>query len=419
VSTSLQIWCALWAGLLIAAGASVVAPATAGAVTTRFDANGTIYVNGMKSFPIGLSEPPPRAGRTPEGGDALTEVTSSGVRLFRVLPLHYDWGVGAGSTAGDIAYVRAWNAAATARGAMTWVSLRNLSRAQAGTPQSQTLNTVVTALRGDPGLGMWKSTDEPNLHDVPASSLRFAFTTTRKLDPAHLWVTVEAPIRPLSAIRPYSYVTNVHGVDVYPVRWGLANPPLHSVGEWTAGMRTMSPGRPIFTTLQICASTSDDPSGSGRFVLPTRIQERFMMYDAIMNGARGLIFYGGRNPTCYSARDASLGWNWTFWYSVLKRLLGEIRPGGPVHPALLVPTTGLGMGTSDPYTRIMSRVSGDTIYVIAARRGLGTRRVTMRGLPLGVHGGRRLDGKPFGVSNGQFSDTFARYNVHVYRFPRP
>jgi hypothetical protein len=418
VSIASDIRSVLRSVALVAAGMGLVSPATAGAVTTHFDVNGSIYLDGVKSFPIGLSEPPPRAAVTPLGGDALAEVTASGVNVFRVLPLHYDWGVGSGSTAGDIAYVQAWNDAATEHGAMTWVSLRNLSQAQEGTPEAQTLDEVVNALRADPGLGMWKGMDEPNVHRVPASLLRHAFTTTRTLDPNHLWVTIEAPIAPLSAVKPYSSVTNVHGVDVYPVKWGVARPTLHSVGAWTAGVRAMSPGHSIMTTLQICASTSDDPAGSGRFVLPTRMQERFMMYDAIMNGARGLMFFG-RDPRCYAPSDAALFWNWTFWYRVLKPLLAEIKPGGPTRPALLVPTTGLGMRTSDPYTRIMSRVSGDTIYVIAARRGLGLRRVTMRGLPLGVHGGRRLDGRWFAVRSGQFSDVFGRYAVHVYRFPRP
>ena len=64
--------------------------------------------------------------------------------------------------------------------------------------------------------------------------------------------------------------------------------------------------------------------GSGRFAIPSLGQERYMAYDAIINGARGLLFYGGHNPHCYRAQDRALGWNWTFWSQVLKPLLSEI-----------------------------------------------------------------------------------------------
>ena len=57
----------------------------------------------------------------------------------------------------------------------------------------------------------------------------------------------------------------------------------------------------MWTTLQVCASGSYD--SSGRFVLPTFAQERYMLYDAILNGARSLAFYGGNNPNCWTASD--------------------------------------------------------------------------------------------------------------------
>jgi hypothetical protein len=77
------------------------------------------------------------------------------------------------------------------------------------------------------------------------------------------------------------------------------------------------------------------------------------------------------------------------------------------------------MSTSDPSTQIISRVTGHDIWVIAARSGRNTRRVTLRGLPLGVRHGQRLDGKAFNVRGGALSDVFGHHRVHVYRFTRP
>ena len=44
-----------------------------------------------------------------------------------------------------------------------------------------------------------------------------------------------------------------------------------------------------------------------------------MIYDAIINGARSLAFYGGNIYRCWDDRDEGLGWNWTFWDDVLER----------------------------------------------------------------------------------------------------
>jgi hypothetical protein len=74
------------------------------------------------------------------------------------------------------------------------------------------------------------------------------------------------------------------------------------VGEWPATVASVTPDRSVWTTLQVCASGSSDPDGSGAFVIPTRHQERFMIYDEIINGARNLAFYGGNLPPAAGTR---------------------------------------------------------------------------------------------------------------------
>ena len=38
-----------------------------------------------------------------------------------------------------------------------------------------------------------------------------------------------------------------------------------------------------------------------------------MTYEAIINGARGLLYFGGNNAKAMTPADLELGWNWTFW----------------------------------------------------------------------------------------------------------
>ncbi|MFN2467270.1 MAG: hypothetical protein ABR521_03955 [Gaiellaceae bacterium] len=401
----------------------------AGATNTRPDASGTILLDGSKIFPIVLSKGPPRDGTTPLGGNALDEVVGAGANFFKVGPPTTVW------TNADIDDAVQWDRAVAARGVYTWINLSTLSRAQPGSAQDTILQRVITTLKGDAtgsaGLGMWKGADEPWWGGVPASALRFAYCrgTSRgdpswcagepPLDSEHLWVTIQAPRGTAADLAPYSAVTDTHGVDVYPVTFGNADPDLHGVGRWTSTIRSVTPSASVWTVLQVCASGSHN--GTGSYVLPTRLQERYMMYDAIINGARSLGFYGGNNPNCYTSTDSAHGWNWTFWYTVLKGLIQEINASSPLAPALVDPGSNQVLSTTDSTTQAIRRdgANGD-YWVIAARSGAGTRDVTIGGLPSSIASGTvYTEGRSVEVENGSFTDSFDRWGVHVYRFAPP
>jgi len=380
--------------------------------TTTHDPHGTVLVDGVARFPIGLSPPPPPGALTPVGGDALDEVVGAGVTFLRVGPPRGQWDDDALTDA------ESWNAAAAARGIHTWIALGELAHAQPDTPDDAQLQQVVTTLKDSPGFGIWKGQEEPLVRGWTAPLLQHAFDVTRAIDPDHLFAIIEAPRGTAGDLAPFSGVCTGHGVDVYPVSFGDADPDLGQVGRWTRTIRSITPGRAVFTTLQICFSGSDDPAGSGAFVLPTHRQARYMTYDAIINGARGLIFFGGAIPHCFLPSDAALGWNWTFWNDVLARLVAEIGPHARLHPALLVPDTGPRLRTDDATTEISSRSVGEgDVWVMAARSGRGTRDVTIRGLPATITRGRHYrSNRPVTVRHGAFTDSFAQWDVHVYHF---
>jgi hypothetical protein len=379
---------------------------------TTHNSRGTVLVDGVASFPIGLSRPPPMGGRTPAGADSLDEVVGAGITFLRVGPHLGDW------TDAAIADAESWNAAAAARGVYTGIALGDLAHAQPGTRHDARLHEVVTTLRDSPGLGMWKGEDEPFWNGRPATSLQHAYDATTAIDPDHLFVIVEAARGTAADLAPYSAVCSVHGVDIYPVAFGKPNPNLSRVGRWTHTLRSITPKRTVFTTLQICFSGSDDPAGSGAFVVPTHRQARYMVYDAIINGARGIVFFGGHIPHCHSHADAALGWNWTFWDGVLKRLVAEIGPHGALYPALLVPGTGPRLATDDRATEICSRrVDEADIWVMAARSGPGTRDVTITGLPDTITKGTHYRSRrPVTVRRGKFTEPYSQWDVHVYHF---
>jgi hypothetical protein len=379
--------------------------------TTSHDSHGTVLVDGVATFPIALSPPPPHGAESPAGSDALGDVVDAGVTFLRVGPRHGQWNDDA------LADAEAWNDAAAAQGVHTWIALGELAHAQPDTPDDAQLQQIVSTLKDSPGFGIWKGQEEPFTRGFPAVSLQHAFDATGALDPDHLFVIIQAPRGSASDLAPYSAVCSGHGVDIYPVAFGDADPDLSRVGRWTRTIRSITPGRAVFTTMQICFSGSDDPAGSGAFVLPTHRQARFMAYDAIIDGARGVTFFGGNNLACQSPADAALGWNWTFWDDVLKGLVAEIGRHGRLYPALLVPDTGPAVRTDDPGTEICSRQAGETIWVIAARRGSGRRDVTISGLPDTITRGRHYrSNRPVAVRRGAFTEPFSQWDVHVYHF---
>jgi hypothetical protein len=416
--------------VVVAASAAFgVLAGTARSATTTFDPGGTIRVNGQPTFPIVLSPGPALGSSTPWGTNGLAETVAAGVNVFRT-------GAGGIWSNADLQSALAWDRATAALHVYTWPNLGGYSQALPGSTTDAALADVVNTLTDDPSgraIAMWKGRDEPWWSDIQPDALQFAYcrVTSRgdpswcdgevPLDPSQLWVTIEAPRGTAADLAPYSSVTDIHGVDIYPVTLRAPSPDLQRVGRWTASLGSVSPLSPVWTTLQICASGSFDRT-TGSFILPTYQQERYMAYDAILNGARALTFYGGNNTNCFSRSDSQYGWNWTFWQNVLKPLVQQLSASSAFAPALVnsaktpaVTTGGKGMETA-----LREGTSVDDLWLIAARNGPGTRTVTFKGLPQWVHRGSvYTEDRAVTASKGSLRDRFAQWDVHVYHFVEP
>ena len=94
-----------------------------------------------------------------------------------------------------------------------------------------------------------------------------------------------------------------------------------------------------------------------------------MIYDAIINGARGLAFYGGNFTRCQTATDQALGWNWTFWTDTLADLIREINASSPLASVLVKPASAGSPTATDPTTEVISRHGrgSNELWVMAAR----------------------------------------------------
>jgi hypothetical protein len=417
-------------------------------------ATGVLKIAGKSVFPIGLSNPPPIGKRAPSGKFGLQELAAAGATFIRT-----GGEVWSGEfLEGQIANERKLQDAAADHGLRCWLRLGNLGdlpERKAGQPPSlteQLLARLVGAFKAHPGLLAYKGVDEPRNpfrgeNWVRPAGLVRAYQRVKALDPDHPVVIIQAPRSPVSQLVPYRNAFDITGVDIYPVGYPPGthsdsdNKEISVVGEMARKMRQAAGGKPVWMTLQIAWSgtspTKTNPDRVPRW--PTLHQQRFMTYQAIVNGARGVNYFGGHLTQLTTPADAEAGWNWTFWERTLRPVVRELA-SADLAPALVAPNEQQSVKTrgGNPDIELVTRRTARYLYVIAVRRGGPTSVVHFVGLP------PRKDGKPitFGralfeytqqpppppiepghqahrrveVKDGTFHDWFAPNDVHVYRF---
>jgi hypothetical protein len=259
-------------------------------------------------------------------------------------------------------------------------------------------------------------------------------------------VITQAPLGTAAILTPFRPAFDITGAPVYPVSYppgvhtDRPNKDISVVGDVTRKMVTAAGGKPVWTTLQIAWSgvirNKQHPGRVPRF--PTLHEERFMAYQAIVAGARGLAFFGGDLTTVMRPRDAKFGWNWFFWQTVLHPLIIELTSPS-IGPALTAPNapTQVKAGAGD--VNVLTRREGRTLYVIAVRRSpTATSKVAFSGLPRRRGGAHLSRGevvfdyvqRPLSppvdptkqafrlvtVTNDGFQDWLGPHDARVYRF---
>ncbi len=387
-------------------------------------------------FPIGLSDPPPMDGTALNSGlNAWAEIAAAGVSFVR----NYTVWTAAGVDEQLLTVAQELDAAPN-HGLQLWIGLAGVDN---DLTQVSLLERIVATFKGHPGLGAWKGADEPaHAHD-PAAGCVAVYERLRTLDPDHPVVIIEAPRGPgptrgspdtpltAAAVRPYAAACDIHGIDIYPVSVPpgahAGGPPVNTdisvVGDMTTLIARATQRKAIWTTLQIAWSGVFPPHP---VVFPTLQQARFMAYDAIVAGARGLFFFGGQFKQVMNPADKRSGWNWTYWKNVQRPLLVELTDVEHA-AALTAPVAGLTIKASAGDIALSPRAAGRLLYLIAVRKSpTTTGSVRFSGLPAGISEGVVLPhpgnaSRRVAVADGVFTDPspFAPHNARVYRFPLP
>jgi len=314
---------------------------------------------------------------------------------------------------------------------------------------------------------LWKGADEPdwsnshNPKNATPEQVAHVAELIHELDPNHpIWL-VQAPRGTAASLKRYDAGWDVGGIDIYPVSYPPGvhtvgkNKELSMVGDFSRMMKQVAGDKPFWMTLQIAFSGVVKPGRTLRF--PTFPDQRFMAYEAIINRARGLVYFGGGLKQTLNKRDEPLGFNWTYFDRVMRPLLYEIGPKSPILPALLAPDSRIQLSVeaeappkravankeeewkrqaTTPRQFVQDKVSsnvsavevlvreaGDAIYVLACKKEGPAIRVRFSGLPQEIHGqaaGTVVFEEPRKVAaeRGSFADWFGPFEVHVYQFRR-
>ena len=377
------------------------------------DEHNRVLLNGKLWFPIIFTPfAPPLGAKDPHGRDAIEVLVAGGVDAFRI---------GRGLTTQDeqdkCAGYLDWFAEHGAYG-MPYVSEPTVFDPK-HPERKEALRKIVERFKDHPGLAIWKTMDEPAWGGSSPEGMREAYKFMKKIDPDHpVWIG-HAPRNTLKTLREYYDACDMAGLDIYPISIPMGkhghfpNKEISVVGDYAQWLNKALYGKkPFFMILQVCWSGVTPPNNI--LVMPTFRQERYMAYQAIINGARGLVFFG--MPVALQGRDAELGYNWTFWDEVLKPLLREIGKSSEIHQALLAPDSKLPLkATGAPELEFAAREVGPFLYILAAKREGDAKEIrftsdVLKGEIEVMFEGRKLDAK-----NGCFTDTFQPFDVHVYK----
>ncbi len=205
----------------------------------------------------------------------------------------------------------------------------------------------------------------------------------KKTDPNHpIWMN-HAPRNQLNQLAAFNRGADIVGCDIYPVREfetghsDLAERTLAAVGAYTDRMQAAAPGKPVWMVLQgfgwrdISDAPDPDPENGRR---PTLEETRFMAYDAIVHGARGILYWG----TAYIEKDSQL------WQDLLT-VIAELDALQPVLSAQdasgeFPVATAETFGSVDRGIRVLPKVVSGKVWFLVVNDWTDPLTYTIRGL---------------------------------------
>lgn len=334
-----------------------------------------------------------------------------------------------------------WDSAREA-GLMTWYSFGSDLDFESGDIEQKRarVEKIIQQFSGHDALLFWESMDEPAWTDrfpaqsrATASGLKKGYRFLRSLDDRHPVYLNHAPRNTIETLQAYNSACDIVCVDIYPVippgmrpmyaitpegRHGdFPNQTISCVGEYVEKMKAVASSQhSVFVVLQGFAweALRGEEAESTLVRYPSYLESRFMAYNAITHGARGILYWG----LSYVPKDCP-------FIQDLSKVLNEIREMTPVilgkemtrKPALRYYERGSSIAAG---VEILGRKTGKGVYLIASNTGMDPAAVDFMELPPELAGAGYLnvlgENRSVPITDGKFYDEFEGYGVHVYEY---
>lgn len=243
----------------------------------------------------------------------------------------------------------------------------------------------------------------------------------RKLDPAHpVWMN-HAPRNALEQLAAFNHAADIVGCDIYPVPFSplvghsdLRNRSVSAVGDYTRRMQAAAPEKPVWMVLQGFGWGDIQPQRSEaerqELRRPTLQETRFMAFDAIVRGARGILYWG----THAIEKDSRL-WNDLLAFAgeinQLRHVLAAPDAAMPVEVEL-EPT----WGSLDRGLVVLPKQVGDATWLLVVNEWTGPLAYSLRGLGAleGVRYREWYSEAAVTVADGALPHTIADESVQIW-----
>ncbi len=233
-----------------------------------------------------------------------------------------------------------------------------------------------------------------------------------------VWMN-HAPRNQIATLAAFNKGADIVGCDMYPApsfghdHSDIADQTLSAVGAYTDRMQLASPNKPVWMVLQAFGwediLKSEGAINHARHRRPEPHELRFMAYDAIVHGARGVLYWG----TTLIEKPSKL---WTDILALVREL-ADLQPVLSAPAAAIRPVVSVGetWGSVDRTVQIMAKdVDGQVALIIVNE---WNERLDYR-----VSGLEAIEGQSFSdasekrqvtVASGEIKSTIRAYGVHV------
>lgn len=297
----------------------------------------------------------------------------------------------------------------------------------------------VRQTRDYPALLFWEFQDEPILNRVSIEGSRKGYQLVKREDPNHPMLVVEWP-GAAERFHLWKGIGDIFATDLYPIprerKYGrLPNHDITQMRDYLAALRQAYGDRPRLLVLQAWAW---EPLKDGEHGYPTPHESRFMAYQAVIHGAKGLHYYGqvhctkpnsaaslfssAKDPQVQKAEfERCVRLNSRFWEqhrSFFHELtqasrLFVLRDARPVEQVKLSKQVPAEAQTIESVTKQGEK----ELYLLAVNAGTQPRTATFQ-LPASARTATEVqvlfEKRSLAVKDGAFTDQFRPYDTHVY-----